>query len=198
MKKTIKLLLVVLLSSLIFSACQIDESRDPIIEESKMIMLKDQIWYSTETEMPIELDENNIEGKIKSSVERTSKPKQNEESNFGELGSSYSFIDDQVLVYLDEEWILFVDEETWKSAEGDISVKGAIVIGYSESDENEIFGDLDDEEIRKITNRIMEEIKNKNKDESKDEIIEKVFRESGIEDSAQIEAAKSKISISEP
>ena len=44
----------------------------------------------------------------------------------------------------------------------------------------------------------MEEIKNKNKDESKDEIIEKVFRESGIEDSAQIEAAKSKISISEP
>ncbi len=148
--------------------------------------------------MPIELDENNIEGKIKSSVERTSKPKQNEESNFGELGSSYSFIDDQVLVYLDEEWILFVDEETWKSAEGDISVKGAIVIGYSESDENEIFGDLDDEEIRKITNRIMEEIKNKNKDESKDEIIEKVFRESGIEDSAQIEAAKSKISISEP
>ena len=74
---------------------------------------------------------------------------------------------------------------------------GGIVVGYSIEDKEEIFGSLSTEEINGITENILDEVaKDKNYADNIDLIIEKVFKESGINDTEKLEAAKSKLTIS--
>jgi uncharacterized lipoprotein NlpE involved in copper resistance len=92
---------------------------------------------------------------------------------------------------------LFVGCQNSKN-EVDESLKETIVVGYSENDSKEIFGDLSEEEINEITEKIADRVYEDDEYESdkKDSIIQDVFKENGIEDENKIDAAKSKITIS--
>lgn len=85
-----------------------------------------------------------------------------------------------------------------KSEVDKIAQGKAIVICYDLDDSEEIFGDLSDEEIKDITEQIIDKVSKDDdyKEDKKDSIIEDVFKENGIEDDNQINAAKSKITIS--
>ena len=70
-------------------------------------------------------------------------------------------------------------------------------IGYDISYEVTIFGDLNKEEINKLTEEIMAEVKeDEDYEKNKDLIIERVFKENGITDPEKINAAKDKLIIS--
>ena len=72
-----------------------------------------------------------------------------------------------------------------------------IVVGYSGSFQEEIFGDLSREEIDKILNEISEEVRQDEEyEKNMDSIIEDVFKENGIEEEEKINTAKAKIEIS--
>ena len=74
---------------------------------------------------------------------------------------------------------------------------GGIVIGYSVEDKEKIFGSLNTEEIQNIIGKIRDEVEeDENYADNLDSIIEKVFKESGINDTEKLEAAKSKLTIS--
>lgn len=74
---------------------------------------------------------------------------------------------------------------------------GGIVVGYSIEDKEEIFGSLSTDEINGIIENISDEVaKDKNYADNLDLILEKVFKESGINDTEKLEAAKSKLTIS--
>lgn len=196
MKKNRRLILLLIFISILSIGC--GKNKGSVAKQSKMLMVENKTWYSTEKVIDIDIDENDIFGVIKSSVDIGEEPVENGQSNFGEVGADYTFFDDSdsILVFLNEEWILFVDEDTWNKAQGDISIKGAMVISYPEDDKEKIFGDLNDEEIRVILDEVLKEIENNKND--KDIGIEKVFEESGINNPSQIERAKSKIIISKP
>lgn len=65
---------------------------------------------------------------------------------------------------------------------------------YEDDDKESIFGNLDEEEIRNIIDKLLIELENE--DAETDKIIEEVFKESGIENPSQIEAAKTRLTFS--
>lgn len=71
-----------------------------------------------------------------------------------------------------------------------------LVIGYSSEDKEEIFGSLSIEEIGDVIGKITDEVaEDENYADNLDSIIEKAFKESGINDANRLEAAKAKITI---
>ncbi len=83
-------------------------------------------------------------------------------------------------------------------AEVENSNKRTVVVGYSEDDSEDIFGDLSEEEIKdiieKITNKVSED--DEYTIDKKDSIIEYTFKENDIKDENKINTAKSKLTIS--
>lgn len=91
---------------------------------------------------------------------------------------------------------MFSTIEEW-ARDNDIKLGGAYVIGYDVADLEEMFGDLNQEEIDKITDEIMKEVEDTDDyEKEKDSIIEKVFKDNGITDIGKIEAAKSVVPLS--
>lgn len=92
--------------------------------------------------------------------------------------------------------ILSVGCQTSKTVDDEVTEE-MVVVGYSESHREEIFGDLNREEINEILDKVSEEIaQDEEYRKNIDSIIEKVFRENGIEDEDKINTAKTKIGIS--
>lgn len=80
---------------------------------------------------------------------------------------------------------------------GETNNVAGLVIGYSSEDKEEIFGSLSTEEIGDIIGKITDEVaEDENYADNLDSIIEKAFKESGINDIERVEAAKSKLTIS--
>lgn len=191
----VKLILIFILTFLVLVGCG-DKGQELTEDSQEMLMVNNKIWYSTQKEILIDPDEDEILGTITSTIEEEQIPKVNDQSNFGEVGSQYSRFDEYLLVNLGGKWVLFIDEINWKENNGDISVKGSITISYSDSKKEEIFGDASDREISIILDKILKELE-KGNTEDKDIIIERVFKESGLTDSSLIESAKSNLIISE-
>lgn len=79
----------------------------------------------------------------------------------------------------------------------EIEVVGGIKIHYAIEDEEDIFGNLQKEEIIEIIDEIFEKVSNdENFKDNVDSIIEKVFKQHGITDEDNLDAAKSKLKIS--
>lgn len=78
------------------------------------------------------------------------------------------------------------------------SNKGTVVVGYSEDDSEDVFGDLSEEEIKDIIEKITNKVSADDEYtiDKKDSIIEDAFKENGIKDENKINAAKSKLTIS--
>ncbi|NMA49538.1 MAG: hypothetical protein GX947_07195, partial [Tissierellia bacterium] len=171
-------------------------TEDPETEElPEMISTIDGIWVNTDKEINLEVDEDKIIGEIRAEdiFDMTGEYKT---ENSKIVGSTYAYFGDSIVVRIEDKWILFSTIEDWAS-DNDIKLGRAMSIGYDLSYEATIFGDLNKEEINKITGEIMAEVnEDDNYEENKDSIIEKVFKENGIRDPNKINAAKSKLTIS--
>lgn len=138
-------------------------------------------------EVPIEIDKNEIMGKILSTVKYFETPTENDQANFEIKGSKYAQYEDSIVVLIDGNWILFINSKNWDSA---------LSIHYDEYLKKDIFGDLSDEEIYKILRVISMDIrKDKDYENNLELIIENAFKEFGIDDSSKLNYAKSGIKI---
>lgn len=73
-------------------------------------------------------------------------------------GSSYAYYKDNIAVKIEGKWILFSRLEGWVE-DKNIEIWGGFVSeGYSLSDREENFGDLNQEQIDEITEEIMDEV----------------------------------------
>ncbi|KXL53774.1 hypothetical protein CLNEO_10000 [Anaerotignum neopropionicum] len=86
--------------------------RDETAKSEMVLKLNDTLYYGTDEVGPMG-DSGCVEGKITSSVELNSIPTENGSSNFGCIGSSYTYDygDGFIMVHLnDEEWHCFYAE----------------------------------------------------------------------------------------
>ncbi len=75
-----------------------------------MIMVNGELYLDTGKEMPVEIDESAIIGKVKSSVDGTEKPTEDGQTNFGLVGAEYAHFEDNIVVLINNEWVLFEKE----------------------------------------------------------------------------------------
>lgn len=196
MKKSILILLSI--SILILSiGCENSKTEYKEFPEGfppEMILVHKSIWVNTGKKVTGEIDDIVISGEIESIVERIEVPTQDGQSNFEIKGNKYAQYENKIIVSIENEWILFITLEDWNKENANKGPK--IQISYANSDKEEIFGDLNDEIIQGIIEKIASEVeKDKDYEKDFDEAIEKVFKDSGLDDILDLEAAKSKIYI---
>ncbi len=183
------------LNKLLFPNIKVEVTELPETEElPEMISTIDGIWVNTDKEINLEVDEDKIIGEIRAEdiFDMTGEYKT---ENSKIVGSTYAYFGDSIVVRIEDKWILFSTIEDWAS-DNDIKLGRTMSIAYDLSYEATIFGDLNQEEINKITEEIMAEVnEDDNYEKNKDSIIEKVFKENGITDSDKVAAAKSKLII---
>ena len=75
-----------------------------------MIMVNDCLYLDTGKQMPVEIDESAIIGEISSSVDGSEKPAKEGQTNFGLIGSKYAYFEDNIVVLINNEWVLFEKE----------------------------------------------------------------------------------------
>ncbi|MDY0235364.1 MAG: M56 family metallopeptidase [Gudongella sp.] len=165
-------------------------------EIPEMISLIEGVWVNTDKEIIVEIDEGEIIGEIRSDDIFDITGKYNIE-NSKIVGSNYAYFEDVLVVKIEDKWILFSSIEEW-AKDNNIDISGGFMsIGYDLSHEATIFGDLNKEEINNITEEIMAEVEEDDDyEKNKDLIIEKVFKDNVITDPDKINAAKSKLIIS--
>lgn len=153
------------------------------IQVDGKIMVNDSIYVYTGYEVPDEIDKNAILGKITSAVDYLETPTENGEANFKIKGAKYAQYEDDIVVQIYDEWILFKNEEN-------------IISGFSVGYSGFLMNDLSDEEIFKVFRTIRKYIiADKDYEANFDSIIEKSFNECGIYDSSIIDYAISNLEI---
>ncbi len=75
-----------------------------------MIMVNGELYLDTGKEMPSEIDESAIIGKVVSSVDGTEKPTEDGQTNFGLVGAEYARFEDNIVVFMNNKWFLFEKE----------------------------------------------------------------------------------------
>ena len=151
------------------------------------IMANGNIYNYTGYEVPVEIDEKDILGKITSIVGEYETLTSNGQANFDIKGSKYAQYKDDIVVLIDNEWVLFKNNEN-------------VASGLSISNIGFLYRDYSDEEIFRVFRNIRKYIKvDDNYEANLDTIIEKSFKECGIDDPFTIYAAQSalKITVSE-
>jgi len=75
-----------------------------------MIMVNGELYLDTGKEVSVEIDESAIIGEINSSVVQSEKPTENDQSNFGLIGAKYAHFDDNIVVRINNKWVIFEKE----------------------------------------------------------------------------------------
>ena len=75
-----------------------------------MIMVNGELYLDTGKEVPVEIDESAIIGEISSSVDQSEKPTEEGQTNFGNIGAKYAHFEDNIVVLINNEWVLFEKE----------------------------------------------------------------------------------------
>lgn len=74
---------------------------------SPAIMVGGTIYYSTGKEMPVEIDDSAILGKVTSTVNIDKIPTENGQTNIPFLNAPYAEYEDGLVLLMDEEWVFF-------------------------------------------------------------------------------------------
>lgn len=77
-----------------------------------MIMVNSELYLDTGSEIPAEIDESAIIGETTSSVIQSEKPKEEGQTNFGFVGAKYAHFEENIVVRINNKWILFEKEIT--------------------------------------------------------------------------------------
>lgn len=104
MKKYVGTLLLIMIA-LGLSGCQNEASTPNACVPS--VMYNGDIYCTTGKQLPGEVAENAIIGKITSTVSLSQWPEEDGQANFDGLDSSYAITSDGFVVLLDNEWTLF-------------------------------------------------------------------------------------------
>jgi hypothetical protein len=111
MKKTIVFVLVFAFAlSLVGCGSSSTATENNLGDRRPMIMVDDKIYLDTGKLMTVEIAESEILGTITSSGDSTEIPKENGESNFGFEGAQYAYLDDGLVVMLQDGWVFFEQE----------------------------------------------------------------------------------------
>lgn len=86
-------------------------------DRKPMIMVNGELFLDTGKEVPVEIDESAIIGEISSSVDQSEKPTEEGQTNFGNIGAKYAHFEDNIVVLINNEWVLFEKEVSTKSEE---------------------------------------------------------------------------------
>lgn len=76
-----------------------------------MIMVNDKIYMDTGKVVSIEIGDSDIVGEVVSSVAQHEKPMENGQTNFGSIGSKYAYYDGNIVVLINNKWVLFKSEQ---------------------------------------------------------------------------------------
>lgn len=148
-----------------------------------MIMVEDKIYTYIGYEVPVEIDKGAILGKITSTVNEYEMPMENGQANFEIKGAKFARYEDDMVVFLNNKWILFRNQEN-------------MISGFSVNGFGFLMEDFSDEEIYKVFRTIRKYIiVDDNYEANLDSIIETSFKECGIDDQSIIEAAKLNLEI---
>lgn len=192
-----RFLLTILFVFILLLSTGCDKSHeDPKTKFEKMIMVEGEIWKNTGFAMTVQVNEDEIIGEITSTVKDSKIPTENDQANFEIKGSKYSLYGKDIVVSINNQWILFLKEENWSKY--DKPINSVVSIDYSSLDEN-VFNDLSNEEIDNLLIDIANEIyKDEDYESNLDSIIENVFKEYGVDISSNLEDVKSALIISKP
>lgn len=83
-----------------------------------MIMVNGELYFDTGKQIPVEIDESAIIGEVRSSVNQSEKPTEEGQTNFGSIGSKYAHFEDNIVIFINNEWVIF-GKETMDYAEED-------------------------------------------------------------------------------
>lgn len=76
-----------------------------------MIKVGDMLFLDTGKEVSIEIGDSEIIGEVVSSVAQHEKPTENGQTNFGSIGSKYAYYEENIVVLINNEWVLFEREK---------------------------------------------------------------------------------------
>ena len=181
-KVGILILYIVTIMSLIAGCTNVQiEIPDEVFDG--MIMVDDKIYTYTGYEVPVEIDRGAILGKISSTVKEYEMPMGNGQANFEIKGARFAQYEDDMVVFLNNKWVLFKNQED-------------MISGFSVNNFGFLMEDFSHEEIYKVFRTIRKYIiVDDNYEANLDSIIETSFRECGIDDQSIIEDAKSNLEI---
>ena len=120
-----------------------------------MIMAKGRLYLDTGKQVSVEVDDSVIIGEINSSVDQSEKPTEEGQSNFGSIGSKYAYYEENIVVLINNKWILFEKEynalnrETLSDPASEQSTENVLnqLANKEFSVEGENLGDADDDII---------------------------------------------------
>ena len=120
-----------------------------------MIMAKGRLYLDTGKQVSVEVDDSVIIGEINSSVDQSEKPTEEGQSNFGSIGSKYAYYEENIVVLINNKWILFEKEynalnrETLSEPASEQSTENVLnqLANKEFSVEGENLGDADDDII---------------------------------------------------
>ena len=87
-----------------------NEVPQDLSDRRPMIMVNGQLYLDTGRQMSVEIDESAIIDEISSSVDQSEKPTEDGQTNFGNIGAKYAYFEDNIVVLLNNEWVLFEKE----------------------------------------------------------------------------------------
>jgi beta-lactamase regulating signal transducer with metallopeptidase domain len=82
-----------------------------LFDRRPMIMVNDKIYLDTGKEVSIEISDSDIVGEVISSVDQHEKPIKNGQTNFGSIGSKYANYEGNIVVLINNKWVLFESEQ---------------------------------------------------------------------------------------
>ena len=190
MKKNNLVILFFICITLLVTACSdsIEETPEAKWEGLKetwdgKVMVDGEIYVYTAYEIPVEIEKEFIIGEIDSFVGNYEKPSKDSQANFDIKGSKYAKYEDDIVVLIDKEWILFMNQDDWSK-------------GISIGNSGVLIENLGDDEAFKLLSRISLGVKkDKDYENNLDTIIEDSFSDCGIEDFLLMEEAKSNLKI---
>lgn len=149
----------------------------------KLVMINNKTYVDTGYEISEEISRSDIIGKISSAVKSHETPIENGQANFDIKGASIAQYKDDIVVFMDKKWILFKNQDDMPS-------------GFSVNNFGFLMEEYSDEEIFQVFRTIRKYIIiDENYRDNLLSIIEKSFKENGIDDPAVIEKAKTDLQI---
>ena len=97
----------VLLCFIIISGCTSNQEVQELSHLRPMVRVNDHLFLDTGKEISINLQDLEIAGEIISSTPQHEKPSENNQTNFGFIGSKFAYYGDDIVIFMKDKWILF-------------------------------------------------------------------------------------------
>ncbi|MDW5298724.1 MAG: M56 family metallopeptidase [Sedimentibacter sp.] len=95
-----------------------DLLNNDITDLRPMIMVKGELYLDTGKQISVEIDESAIIGEVSSSVDQSEKPTEEGQTNFVSIGTKYAHFEDNIVVLINNEWVIFEKETAGNTEEG--------------------------------------------------------------------------------